>query len=114
MIKKEKIICYLVNFNVSLKHCENQRKQKQRQVFRHCQRSMKAEEHESDGDTNCSWRNSQRLGKGTGRVTKKRTNRDNPKYSMVDIDQNTEKRTEDQMRFAVTQTPVKDHHLTLV
>ena len=39
---------------------------------------------------------------------------DNPIYSIIKIGQNTEKSPGDLRRLAVTQTPVKDHPLTLM
>ena len=50
---------------------------------------------------------------GTGGLGKKRTSEDHPNYCIVEIDQNTEKSPVDLKRVAVTQTPVKDHQLTL-
>ena len=44
----------------------------------------------------------------------KRTRGDNPNYSLVEIGQNTEKSTGDLRRLAVTQTPMKDHQITLM
>ena len=55
----------------------------------------------------------QRFGTRTGGLGNKRTSGDYPKYSIVDIGQNTEKSSEDLKRLAVTQTPMKDHQLTL-
>ena len=43
-----------------------------------------------------------------------RTSGDNQSYSIVENGQNTEKSPGDLRRLAVTQTPVKDHQLTLV
>ena len=74
-------------------------------------------EHGGDGDTNCiwcTWNSPQRLGKGVGRVGNRRSNRDHPDYSIVEIGQNTEKSPVDLKRLAVTQTTVKDHQLMLV
>ena len=73
-------------------------------------------EHEHDGDTNrnwCTWNNSERTDKGTRRLRNYRLRRDHPDYSIIKIDQNTEKSLGDMRRLAVTQTPVKDHQLTL-
>ena len=39
---------------------------------------------------------------------------DYPNYCIIEIDQNTEKSPGDLRRFAVTQTPVNDRHLTLI
>ena len=73
-------------------------------------------EHESDGDTNCSWctrYSHQRFGIGIGGLGNKRTSGDHSDYNIVKIGQNTEKSPGDLRRFAVTQTPVRNHRLTL-
>ena len=72
-------------------------------------------EHEADGDANCNrcaWNNPQKIGKGTERLGNK-TSGDHPNYSIIKIGQNTEERSEDLRRFVVTQTPEKNHQLTL-
>ena len=69
--------------------------------------------HVGGNDTNCSssaWNGPKRLGKKNG-ATK---NRDHLDHSIVEIDQNTQKRHGDPTRLAVTQTPVKDHQATVV
>ena len=74
-------------------------------------------EHEGDGDTNynwCSWNNSQKIGKGTGRFEDKRTSGDHPDYSIIKIGQNTEKSPGDLRKLAVSQTLVESHQLILV
>ena len=48
------------------------------------------------------------IGKGTGRVENRKTNRDRPNYSIVKIGQNTEKSPGDLRRLAVTQNPVEE------
>ena len=71
-------------------------------------------EHEGDSDTNCNLcvRNDpQKLDKETGRVENRRSSRD---YSIVKIDLNTEMGPEDMRILALTQTPGKNHLLTLV
>ena len=40
--------------------------------------------------------------------------RNHPKYSIIENGQNTEKSLGDSRRFAVAQTPVKDHLITLL
>ena len=74
-------------------------------------------ENEGDDDTNCDWSarsNPQRIGKRIGRFRNQRTNGDYSDYSNIKISQNTEKSPGNLMRLVVTQTPVKDHQLTLV
>ena len=70
---------------------------------------------EDDSDTNCNycaWNYPQKIGKGTGRLGNKRTRPS--KYSIIKIDQNTEKSPKDFRRLAVTQSSVEDHQLALV
>ena len=74
-------------------------------------------EYESDGNTNyirCSWNGPPRLGKEAKRVGNRKMNRDHPSYSMTKIGQNTEKSPGNVRGLAITQTPLKDHHQTLV
>ena len=54
------------------------------------------------------------VGKGTGGFGKNRTSGDHPNYGISEIGQNTEKSPGDMRRLAVTQTPLKDHQLTLM
>ena len=55
-----------------------------------------------------------RLDKGGKRVGNQRARKDPQNYSVPEIGQNTEKSPRDLSWLAVTQTPVKDHQLTLV
>ena len=74
-------------------------------------------EHESDGDAYCnwcSWYSNRRISKGTGGLANKKTSGDHPNYLIIEIGQNTEEIPGDLKRLVVTQTPVKDHQLTLV
>ena len=74
-------------------------------------------EHESDVYTNCnecSWYIHQKIITMTGGLRNNRTSRDYPSYCIIMIGQNTAKSTGDLKRLVVTQTPVKDHHLTLM
>ena len=70
-------------------------------------------EHESGGVNcnRCSWYNNQTNGTRTGN---KRTSGDHPNYRIVEIGQNTEKSPDNLRRFTVTQTPMRNHRLTLV
>ena len=58
----------------------------------------------------CTSDNPQMINPGTGN---KRTSRDQPDYKIINIGQNTEKSLGDLRKFAITQTPVKNHQLTL-
>ena len=54
------------------------------------------------------------IGIGTGRFGNKRTSGDKYDYRIIRISQNTEKSPGDLRGFAVIQTSVKNHQLTLV
>ena len=76
--------------------------------------NWKTMEHESDGENNCNWcawYSHQRIGTGTGGLGNKRTTVDHPKYSIVEIGQNTKKSPGDLRRLAVAQTPVENHQM---
>ena len=69
-----------------------------------------------DGDNNCNWcawYSHQRIDKGTGGFGNKRTSGDHPNYSIIEIDQNTEKSPGDFRRFSVTKNPMINHQLAL-
>ena len=71
----------------------------------------KAVELESGGYTNCkwcSWYSHQRIGTKIGGFGNNGAGGDCPNYSIIKIDQNTEKSPDDLRRLAVIQTPVKD------
>ena len=73
--------------------------------------------HESDGDINCNWHtpySNQRIGTGIGGLGNKRTCRDHPNVIIIVFGQNTESYPGDFRRLAVTQTPVRNHQLTLL
>ena len=73
-------------------------------------------EHEGDCDTDCNWctrYSHQRIDKRIRGLANKRTSRDHLNYGIVEIKQNTEKSPGELKRLAVSQTPVKDHQLTL-
>ena len=77
----------------------------------------KTEGHERDNFTNHDWCFSyshQRIIKGIGGLEHKRTRRDPPSYYIIENSHNTEKSPGDLAKLAVTQTPVKDHQLTLM
>ena len=96
---------------------ENQRKRKQRQPLRPCQRTKKAMERKGEGDTTCNWWTWHILKKAwkeAGKVGNLRTNWDHPDYNIIIIGLNREKSPGDLWRLAVTRTLVKDHQLTLM
>ena len=91
----------------------------------------KTVEHENDDYTSCnwcSWNGHPKIGTRTGRLGNNGTggyypnnsiveigqNTDCPNNSTIEIGQNTEKSHENLRKFAVTQTPVENHQLTLM
>ena len=74
-------------------------------------------EHDGHNYTNCNWyvwNSDKRITKGTGGLGGWRTSGDYQNYYIIENGQNTEKSPRDLRRLAVTQTPVKDHQLTLM
>ena len=68
-------------------------------------------EEDVDGDTNgnwCTWNDPQKIRKETEKLGNKRTSRDHPDYSIINIGQYTEKSPGDLRRLDVTQTSVKN------
>ena len=57
---------------------------------------------------------SEKDGTETGELGNKRTSKEHPNYSIVEIDSNTEKSPGNLKRLAITQTPSKNHLLTLM
>ena len=74
-------------------------------------------EHEGGNYTNCDWRfwhGSKRIIKGTGGFGSWRQSGDYLCNSIIEDGQNSEKSSGDLRRLAVTQSPMKDHQLTLM
>ena len=74
-------------------------------------------EHEGENYTNydwCFWYSNSRIIKEPGGLGSWQMSGDHPNDSIIENGQNTEKRTGDLRRFYVTQTPVKNHQLTLM
>ena len=77
-----------------------------RSVLKPCQRTEKTIKHKCDGGINyiCdSLNDSQKLGKGGGRVRNRRRSREYPNYSIIEVSQNTERRPGNLRRFANAQ-----------
>ena len=97
---------------IKLKECE--KKDKYLDLAREFKK--KTMEHASDNHTNCNlcvWNSNQRITKGTGGLGSLWTSGDHPNYYIIENGLNTEKSPENLRRLAVTQTPVKNHQLTL-
>ena len=74
-------------------------------------------EHESNDCANCDWcfsHNKKRIIKRPEGLGSWRTGRDNPNDSIAENSQNAETSPGYLRRLAVTQTPVKNHQLTLM
>ena len=74
-------------------------------------------EHADDTYTNCNWGfwySNKRIIKGTGGLGSWWPSGDHPNYSIIENGQNTEKSPGDLRRLAVSQTPLKDHQMSLM
>ena len=112
MINKRNRTCRIVNFAVRadqrVKLEESKKKNKYQDL------AWESKTHESDGCTNYNWCSCYNgLVQGLEDLEKKRTSGDHPNYSIIENGQNTEKSPGD-LRLALTQTPVRNHRLTLV
>ena len=111
--KKKRGTCRIIDYAVSAdKQSKTEGKRKERLVPRPCWSIEKTVEHERDDNTNCNWHarySLQRTGKNTGR-------RIEAIQIMVLLRSNRilKKCPQDLRRFAITQTWVEDHPLTLV
>ena len=100
------------DYKVKLK--ESKKKEKYLDLARELKKTL---EHKSDGCTNCNWHprySHQRTITGTRSLGNKRKSGNHPNYSIIKICQNSEKSLGDLRRLAVTQTPVRNHLITLV
>ena len=118
IINKKKKTCKIVDFAVSpdlrVKLKESEKKDKYLDLTGNLKKTVG---HESNLYTNRNWffwHSHRRIDKGTGGLENKRSSGDHPNYCIMEIGQNTEKGLGDTRRLAVTQTPVKDHQLTLI
>ena len=118
IIKKYRT-CKIVDFavpadhRIKLKECE--KKNKYLDLARKLKK--KTVEHAGDNYTNCNWcvwNSNWRITKGTGGLRSWWTSGDHPNDMIIENGQNSEKSPGDLRRLAVTQTPVKNHQLTLM
>ena len=115
---KKKRTCKIVDFAVPAV-CRVKLKESKRRIIDLAKELKKKQtvKHESDVYTNrnwCFWYSHQRIIKGTGGLGNKRSSGNYPNYYIIEIDQNTEKSPGYLRTLVVTQTPVKDHQLTLM
>ena len=108
----------IVHFTVPANHkVKSKESEKKRMYLDQARVLEKTVEHESDGYTNCNWcpwYSHRRIDKGNVGLGSKRTSGDHPNYCIIEIEQNSEKSPGDLRRLADTQTPVKNHQLTLM
>ena len=115
--KKKKRTSRIVDFAIPALHRvklkENEKKDKYLDLTKELKKTV---EHESDVYTNyncSSWYSQQMINKGAERIDNKRSE-DHPNYCITEIGHNTENNSRGQSRLIITQTPVKDHQLTLM
>ena len=90
---------------------------KRRWIPRPCKGIEETKEHESDDYTNCNWCSSysyQRVVTRIGGLGNKKTSRNHPNKSIIEISQNSEKSPGVSRRLAITQTHGNDYQLTVV
>ena len=111
--QQKKRTCRIVDFAVPADHRIKLKESEKKDKYLDSARELKKTvELASDDYTSYNWSywySHQRIGTRTGGLGNNWTNGDNPHYCIIEIVQNTEKSPGDLRRFAVTQTPVKDH-----
>ena len=112
--QQKKRIWKIVDFAVSadhrikLKECE--KKDKNREFARELEKN-----YEIYNNRNwCIWNSNKRITKRTGGLGRWRRSGYHPNYCIIENGQNTKKSPGDLRRLDITQTPVKDHQLTLM
>ena len=109
---KKKRTYQIVDFAVLADNSVKLKESKNRDKYLDLKKTM---EHEVDGDTNWRARFSyQNFGTGTEGLGNKRTSIEHPNYSIVEVSPNVAKSPGDLGRLAITQTPGRNHQLTLV
>ena len=74
-------------------------------------------EHKGDDYTKCNWcfwHSNKRITKEPGELGSWWTSGDHPSHSIIDNGQNIEKSPGDLTRLAATQTPMKNHQVSLM
>ena len=80
-------------------------------------KNLKNKEYEGNNYTNCDWcfwHGNKRVIKGPGGFVSWWSSGEHANNSIIENGQNTEKSPGDLRRLAVSQSPVKDHQLTLM
>ena len=113
---KKEIICKIMDFAVPADQRVKLKESEQKDKYLYLTRGLKNLWNMNEVYINCRWcfcYSHQRINKGTGGHGNKKSG-DHPNYCMIEIGLNTEKDPKNLRRLAVTQTPVKDHQLTLM
>ena len=114
--QKNKRTYKIVDFAVMADHGVKLKESEKRDKYLALAREQK-KKHESEDNTNCnwcSWYSHQRISTRNEKLGNKRTSGDHPNYYIIENSQNTEKSPGDLRRLVVTQTPVRNHQLTLL
>ena len=93
---------------------ENEKKNQYLDLARELKKTMEREGNNFTNRDKCFWYSHQRIIKGTEGPGGWRTGGVHLNYNITENGQNTEKSPGDLRRLAVTQTPVKNHQLTLM
>ena len=118
IINKKERTCRIVDFTFSADHRvklkESEKKDKYLDLARELKKLWNMKATTIPVVIDAFWYSHQMIGTRTGWLGYNRMGGDCPIYIIIENDQNTEKNPGDLRRLAVTQTPVKDHQLTLI
>ena len=118
IIIKKKRTCKIVDFAVPADHRvklkENEEKNKYLDLARELKKTVEHENSVYSYYNWCSWQSHQRINKRTLGIGNKRISKDYSNYCIIEIGQSIKKRLGDLRRFAVPQTPMKDHQQALM
>ena len=116
--QQKKRTCKIVDLAVPADHrIKLKESEKRDKYLDHARELKKNVDHTGDNYTNCNWcvwNSNLRISKGTRGLGGWRTSGDHTNDSIVENGQNTKKSLGNLRRPAITQTPVKNHRLTLM
>ena len=105
-----------MNFTVPANYWVESKESEKKDKYLDLARGPKNYGHEGDSDINCNScarYSHQKIDKRSEGLVNNKTSRDHPKYCIIKISQNTVESPRNLRRLAVSQTPVRNHHLTL-
>ena len=110
--QKTEKLAILEDQRIKLKR--SKKRDKYQDLAREIKKIIECKGYNNINSNRSAWNSPQRIGKGTGRLENKRISGNHSNYSIIKINQNTEKNPGELRRLAVTQTPVENHQLMLL